>query len=363
MPSDPVSAAGLVTREVRSGFRDGAATKIAIAHRAYLASQADLWDALTSAHRISRWFLPVSGDLRAGGRYQLKGNAGGVVERCREPESFAVTWEFGGMLSWVEVTLTPDGERTTLELAHEAPVAPGLWGQFGPGAVGVGWDLALMALGRHIDSLAAADPELAAAFPASPDGAEFIRAAAAGWAAAATADGDEPGAAQRAAERTVAFYTPPAATAGSLSAGGLRSPRRPGPPVHPGTACRRGADHRFARHGTAVTGADLTARRLPAPQGAARCEPRQRTRHGHAPDLRARPSRARRRPGMVGPARRPARPVLPAARRAGNGTRTRPAGTPVRSAAPGAAVRRPGQPSRLTPVPSQVKRPRHHVGP
>ena len=86
------------------------------------------------------------------------------------------------MLSWLEVTLTPDGERTVLELAHEAHVTPDLWGQFGPGAVGVGWDLALMALGRDIDSGAPVDPEEASAFPVSPDGAQFIRAASAGWA-------------------------------------------------------------------------------------------------------------------------------------------------------------------------------------
>jgi uncharacterized protein YndB with AHSA1/START domain len=212
MSFDPAAAAGLVTREVRSGSRDGAATKITIARRVYRVGQADLWDALTSADRIPRWFLPVSGDLQVGGRYQTEGNAGGVVERCKEPDSFAVTWEFGGMLSWLEVTLTPDGERTVLELAHEAHVTPELWGQFGPGAVGVGWDLALRALVRHLDSGAPVDPEEAAAFPASPDGAEFIRAAAAGWADAAAADGDEPGTAQQAAARTVAFYTPPPET-------------------------------------------------------------------------------------------------------------------------------------------------------
>ena len=82
MSFDPVTTAGLVTREVRSGIRDGAPTKIAIARRIYPADQADLWDALTNADRIPRWFLPVSGDLRVGGRYQLEGNAGGVVERC-----------------------------------------------------------------------------------------------------------------------------------------------------------------------------------------------------------------------------------------------------------------------------------------
>jgi uncharacterized protein YndB with AHSA1/START domain len=210
MTIDPVAVAGLMTREVRTGSRDGAPTKIAIARRTYPASQADLWDALTNPERIPRWFLPVSGELKVGGRYQLAGNAGGVVERCAEPESFAVTWEFGEMMSWLAVTLTPDGQGTRLELAHEAHVDPAMWGQFGPGAVGVGWDLGLMGLGRHLETGAQVDPATAVTFPASPEGAEFIRLAAAGWAEAAIADGDEPGQAREAAARTTAFYSPQA---------------------------------------------------------------------------------------------------------------------------------------------------------
>jgi uncharacterized protein YndB with AHSA1/START domain len=209
MPFDFAGTAGLITREVRTGFRDGVVTRILIARRTYAAGQADLWDALTSADRIPRWYLPVTGDLKAGGRYQLKGNAGGVVEHCLEPDSFALTWEFGGALSWVAVTLSADRtESATLELAHEVVADPQTWGQFGPGAVGVGWDLALTALGYHLDSGAPVDPELAVTLPDSAEGAEFIRAAAGGWADAAIADGDEPGAARQAAERTAAFYTP-----------------------------------------------------------------------------------------------------------------------------------------------------------
>jgi uncharacterized protein YndB with AHSA1/START domain len=209
MSFDPVATAGLVAREVRSGSRDGTPTKITIARRAYPTDQADLWDALTNAERIPRWFLPVSGDLKVGGRYQLEGNAGGTVERCERPESFAVTWEFGGTMSWVRVTLFPDGERTTLELAHEASLPPGMWEQFGPGAVGVGWDLGLRGLGRYIESGAPVDPATAVTFPASPEGAEFIRQAAAGWADAAVRDGAEAGQAHEAAARTAAFYTTP----------------------------------------------------------------------------------------------------------------------------------------------------------
>jgi uncharacterized protein YndB with AHSA1/START domain len=209
MPIDPVTTAGLATREVRTGSRDGAPTKIAIARRTYPTGRADLWDALTNPERIPRWFLPVSGELKVGGRYQLEGNAGGVVERCDEPESFAVTWEFGEMMSWLAVTLTPDGAGTRLELAHESHVDPALWGQFGPGAVGVGWDLALMGLGLHLDTGRQVDPATAVTFPASPEGRQFIRLAATGWADAAVSDGAEPGPAHEAADRTFAFYTPP----------------------------------------------------------------------------------------------------------------------------------------------------------
>jgi uncharacterized protein YndB with AHSA1/START domain len=203
---DPVATAGLVAREIRSGERDGAPTKIAIARRTYRTDQADLWDAVTSAERIPRWFLPVTGELEPGGRFQIEGNAGGTVERCDAPESFAITWEYGAMVSWVEVKFTPADDGTTLELIHEAHVDPDLWGQFGPGAVGVGWDLALWGLGLYVDN-PQFDKDAAAAFPMTPEGVAFVREAASGWADAAVGDGDEHGPAHEAAGRTVAFYT------------------------------------------------------------------------------------------------------------------------------------------------------------
>ena len=86
MSFDPIATAGLETREVLTGSRDGVTTKIAVASRTYPTQQADLWDAVTNAERIPRWFLPITGELKLGGHYQLIGNAGGVVEVC-EPRS------------------------------------------------------------------------------------------------------------------------------------------------------------------------------------------------------------------------------------------------------------------------------------
>jgi uncharacterized protein YndB with AHSA1/START domain len=203
---DPAATAALVGREIRTGERDGRPTKIAIARRTYRTDQADLWDTVTNAERIPRWFLPISGELEPGGRFQLEGNAGGTVERCDAPESFAITWEYGEMTSWVEVNFIAADDGTTLELVHEAHVDPDLWGQFGPGAVGVGWDLALWGLGLYIEN-PQFDKEAAAAFPVTPEGVGFVREAATGWADAAVGDGDERGPAHEAAERTVVFYT------------------------------------------------------------------------------------------------------------------------------------------------------------
>lgn len=207
MIPDPAATAGLVTREVRTGSRDGERTRIVVARRTYPTDRADLWSAVTDPERIPRWFLPVSGDLREGGRYQLEGNAGGLVERCDEPSSFAVTWEYGDGVSWLTVSLTPASDGTTLELVHEAPDLPEMWGTFGPGAVGIGWDLGLMGLGLHVESGEAVDPEAGLAFAMTPPGRAFIRAAADDWAAAQVADGEDETTARDAAERSFAFYT------------------------------------------------------------------------------------------------------------------------------------------------------------
>ena len=70
--------------------------------RVYESANEDLWDALTNAERIPRWFLPVSGNLVPGGRYQLEGNAGGLIMACDRLSHFALTWEFGEDVSWLE---------------------------------------------------------------------------------------------------------------------------------------------------------------------------------------------------------------------------------------------------------------------
>jgi uncharacterized protein YndB with AHSA1/START domain len=208
-PQGPIEAAGLVAREIRTTERDGAATKVLIARRRYRADQADVWDALTSTERLPRWFQAVSGDLKVGGRYQFEAQAGGVIERCDAPDLLAVTWEFGGGVSWLEVRLTAEDGGTVLELVHEAPVDPAMWAQYGPGAVGIGWDGLLHSLGHYLDTTESLDSAEWEQWMTGPEGVAYARLLGDAWGAAAIADGDDPDEAKAAVDAVVAFYTVP----------------------------------------------------------------------------------------------------------------------------------------------------------
>ena len=59
--------------------------------QAYDAPIDDLWDACTNIERIPRWLMPITGDLRRGGHYQLEGNAGGTITACEPPTAFDAT--------------------------------------------------------------------------------------------------------------------------------------------------------------------------------------------------------------------------------------------------------------------------------
>ena len=201
---------GAEFRKVENRRHEGQAAIVVIGQRTYHISREDLWDAVTNPERIPRWFSPVEGDLRLGGRYQIQGNAGGTITRCDPPEAFDLTWEFAGATSWVTVRIVPDGEgaRLTLEhIAHREGIGADHLKQYGPGAVGVGWDLTFFGLGRFIDSGGDRPPEADPAWMASDEAKGFIRESGDAWAAADIAAGEDPAAARERAERTITAFS------------------------------------------------------------------------------------------------------------------------------------------------------------
>jgi len=128
--------------------------------RSYDAEIDDVWSALTDPERVRRWFLPLTGDLRVGGTFNLEGNAGGDVLDCEAPRLLRVT--FGGPTSIVELRLTSDAERdsgtsTVLELDHSVPLAMS-GSAAGALYVGPGWDGAVMGLGLFLAGEPIEDP-------------------------------------------------------------------------------------------------------------------------------------------------------------------------------------------------------------
>ena len=205
---DVTGAISAVRRQVGGRVLEAGQARVVSVSRSYPAELTDVWDACTNPDRIPRWFLPVSGELKVGGRYQLAGNAGGTVTRCDPPHGFDATWEMGGDVSWIELRLTDEGNgQTRFRLDHIAHVDDERWAQFGPGAVGVGWDGGLIGLYLYLTTRQAMEQVEVAAWSASSEGRRFLTASSEAWYEASVAFGTDPAGARAAADRTTAFYT------------------------------------------------------------------------------------------------------------------------------------------------------------
>ena len=202
---------GATFREVRGRTRDGNATRVVRASRTYPTELDDLWEAITMPERLARWFSPVSGELRLGGSYQVEGNAGGTIEQCQPPEKLALSWEFGDNVSWLSVNLQGVDQGSQLILEHEMATDSASeehWDKYGPGATGVGWDLALVGLQWHTDKTDSQHGKRADdAWALSEAGVEFIRASTTAWQNADQEAGQVVEIARRRCEATYKFYT------------------------------------------------------------------------------------------------------------------------------------------------------------
>jgi uncharacterized protein YndB with AHSA1/START domain len=200
-----------VEREVVSMDWEGKPARAVITHRTYATDIEDLWDAIVDPERLKSWFMPITGDLCEGGHYQLEDNAGGKIIQCDAPVLLAITWEMNGGIGWLNVKLSvweKESTRLTLEhIAHEEEDFLAFWEQFGPGSLGVGWDLGLFGLTEYL----ACEGELLAlgeeAWIKTEEGRDFAQVSSDAWVAAAVAFGTDSQLARVSGERTLAFYT------------------------------------------------------------------------------------------------------------------------------------------------------------
>ena len=200
---DIANQIGATSRQVAQQHTERGETVVVTLERRYAAKVADVWQAITDPDRVRRWFLPLTGDLREGGTFQLENHAGGDIMTCEPPRHLVVT--FGGESSIVDVVLAGEGDQTLLKLTHSVPIE--LAGS-GAGAlyVGPGWDGALLGIAQYLAGEVVSDPVAAANTPEVQDfNVSSIKEWIAAVEASDTADADTISAAQQAA---LAQYAP-----------------------------------------------------------------------------------------------------------------------------------------------------------
>ena len=197
-----------VRRDLGSRTIDTGQAHVVTISRTYDTDPDDLWDAVTNIERIPRWFLPLSGDLEIGGYYQFEGHSGGTILMCDPPRNFTATWEYSGNVSWIDVTVTGDGPgRARLVLEHIIGVDDDdIWRQFGPGAVGMGWDSMVLGLSLHLGTGEAIDPSFGQQWTGTDDGRRFLMLSGEAWYAQSIAFGVAPATARAMADRCLAAY-------------------------------------------------------------------------------------------------------------------------------------------------------------
>lgn len=178
--------------------------------RGYQASLEGVWAALTDVDQISRWFLPVTGEVHRGGAFAFEGNLRGTVLHCEPMRLFTLAMVIGDSpASEVVVRLSNGTGETIIELEHTAVVDERFWAEFGPGATGVGWDLALLGLHLHLrnEAIVTANPK---AGQHSPEFTSLTAFSSRAWGATLLAAGASAAEVATVVEHTAALYAPPA---------------------------------------------------------------------------------------------------------------------------------------------------------
>ena len=182
-------------REVQHRRIAAGEARAAVFRRSYDAPIDDIWEACTDPDRLKRWFLPVTGDLRLGGTFDLGGFLRCEVLRCDPPTLVAFSQAYEDLpVDEIELRLSPgDNGTTVVELVHATVSEEFEWdGRLvdALSLMGTGWEPGLVALELYLGGAMPDDFDMDA-FRAQPEIAAIADRAHKVWGALAAADGGD----------------------------------------------------------------------------------------------------------------------------------------------------------------------------
>lgn len=210
--TDPVSLPVADTVRRRLEIEDRQDTvRLGLALSANIAAfPALIWDALTDPARLETWYGAVDGDLVEGGRFHLGSGAVGSILEVEAPHKLSLTWEVDGSVDPLLLRVDPEDDGTSrVSIHHTALMDRAVFDEFGPGAVAIGWEIALQALRSEIEGGTAPTR----AWLDSEEGQAQLRAWSIRWAAEAVAAGVDEDSARHGEDAITSAHRPaPAAS-------------------------------------------------------------------------------------------------------------------------------------------------------
>lgn len=177
------------------------------------ASPAELWPLLTRAPRLARWYGPVTGRLVEGGEFSTVAGAHGRILEVEAPHRLHLTWEYADRVDDLQISLDPQDDGTSeFRIIHRGDVPRETFDAYGPGAMAIGWDIAVLGLAAATGGWRALRLDVPAPGPvwlASEEGQSWVRAWSIRWAAASVAAGTDDEVARHAEMETTRAYGVP----------------------------------------------------------------------------------------------------------------------------------------------------------
>lgn len=178
-----------------------------VLERTVMESVPTVWAALTEPDRLARWYGPVEGTVASGSTVRFpRSGAEATIEICDHHRFFNLAWDPQNDGGLVQVSLTKVQEGTVLTLRHTLPRNQH-WDQYGPAAVGLGWDGMLLALSFYLQGDDRLAPEDQQAFSAGEEGRAFTKRSAEAWKDAHVKAGADELKAEQAARQSYEAYT------------------------------------------------------------------------------------------------------------------------------------------------------------